>query len=448
MTATDTRRRRPPNARTRIDPDGPTDVDDRLAPSFPGGRVDFPISDEGRIGTSETAGARAGSSDAAGLAGDVDPRIAARRAAVVSQAMSRRRRVVVGVAAAVALAVAAVLVVRSPLFGVRDVAVIGDPTSSAAVVLRDAGLRRGMPLISIDEGSAAARLVRSAEYLDAAVTTRWPGTVEVRVTRRPVIAVFIAGGRRMIVGRGGVAMPATADVRGALEVTVEGSLPRVSAGRTVPAALASIARHGEPTLGEVASIADTVAATPLSLRARTQTITMSSRSELTYGLVDGAELRFGNAVEASDKFLAAVTMLGGRVDLDGMCRLDVRVPTDPKIRRGGDCDAATDVDDQAADEPVITEEERAAQADEEEAAANRPLASRIGSDANNPVSERGVDVEPETADDQASADSGAAAGAKSAVTGPATSDGDAGDATAKPAASSSGTASSTVPVSR
>ncbi len=394
MTATDTRRRRPPNARTRIDPDGPTDVDDRLAPSFPGGRVDFPISDEGRIGTSETAGARAGSSDAAGLAGDVDPRIAARRAAVVSQAMSRRRRVVVGVAAAVALAVAAVLVVRSPLFGVRDVAVIGDPTSSAAVVLRDAGLRRGMPLISIDEVSAAARLVRSAEYLDAAVTTRWPGTVEVRVTRRPVIAVFIAGGRRMIVGRGGVAMPATADVRGALEVTVEGSLPRVSAGRTVPAALASIA--------------DTVAATPLSLRARTQTITMSSRSELTYGLVDGAELRFGNAVEASDKFLAAVTMLGGRVDLDGMCRLDVRVPTDPKIRRGGDCDAATDVDDQAADEPVITEEERAAQADEEEAAANRPLASRIGSDANNPVSERGVDVEPETADDQASADSGAA----------------------------------------
>lgn len=434
MTATDTRRRRPPNARTRIDPDGPTDVDDRLAPSFPGGRVDFPISDEGRIGTSETAGARAGSSDAAGLAGDVDPRIAARRAAVVSQAMSRRRRIVVGVAAAVALAVAAVLVVRSPLFGVRDVAVIGDPTSSAAVVLRDAGLRRGMPLISIDEGSAAARLVRSAEYLDASVTTRWPGTVEVRVTRRPVIAVFIAGGRRMIVGRGGVAMPATADVRGALEVTVEGSLPRVSAGRTVPAALASIA--------------DTVAATPLSLRARTQTITMSSRSELTYGLVDGAELRFGNAVEASDKFLAAVTMLGGRVDLDGMCRLDVRVPTDPKIRRGGDCDAATDVDDQAADEPVITEEERAAQADEEEAAANRPLASRIGSDANNPVSERGVDVEPETADDQASADSGAAAGAKSAATGPATSDGDAGDATAKPAASSSGTASSTVPVSR
>ena len=434
MTATDTRRRRPPNARTRIDPDGPTDVDDRLAPSFPGGRVDFPISDEGRIGTSETAGARAGSSDAAGLAGEVDPRIAARRAAVVSQAMSRRRRIVVGVAAAVALAVAAVLVVRSPLFGVRDVAVIGDPTSSAAVVLRDAGLRRGMPLISIDEGSAAARLVRSAEYLDAAVTTRWPGTVEVRVTRRPVIAVFIAGGRRMIVGRGGVAMPATADVRGALEVTVEGSLPRVSAGRTVPAALASIA--------------DTVAATPLSLRARTQTITMSSRSELTYGLVDGAELRFGNAVEASDKFLAAVTMLGGRVDLDGMCRLDVRVPTDPKIRRGGDCDAATDVDDQAADEPVITEEERAAQADEEEAAANRPLASRIGSDANNPVSERGVDVEPETADDQASADSGAAAGAKSAVTGPATSDGDAGDATAKPAASSSGTASSTVPASR
>lgn len=434
MTATDTRRRRPPNARTRIDPDGPTDVDDRLAPSFPGGRVDFPISDEGRIGTSETAGARAGSSDAAGLAGDVDPRIAARRAAVVSQAMSRRRRVVVGVAAAVALAVAAVLVVRSPLFGVRDVAVIGDPTSSAAAVLRDAGLRRGMPLISIDEATAAARLLRSAEYLDAAVTTRWPGTVEVRVTRRPVIAVFIAGGRRMIVGRGGVAMPATADVRGALEVTVEGSLPRVSAGRTVPAALASIA--------------DTVAATPLSLRARTQTITMSSRSELTYGLVDGAELRFGNAVEASDKFLAAVTMLGGRVDLDGMCRLDVRVPTDPKIRRGGDCDAATDVDDQAADEPVITEEERAAQADEEEAAANRPLASRIGSDANNPVSERGVDVEPETADDQASADSGAAAGAKSAVTGPATSDGDAGDATAKPAASSSGTASSTVPVSR
>ena len=434
MTATDTRRRRLPNARTRIDPDGPTDVDDRLAPSFPGGRVDFPISDEGRIGTSETAGAPAGSSDAAGLAGDVDPRIAARRAAVVSQAMSRRRRIVVGVAATVALAVAAVLVVRSPLFGVRDVAVIGDPTSSAAAVLRDAGLRRGMPLISIDEATAAARLLRSAEYLDAAVTTRWPGTVEVRVTRRPVIAVFIAGGRRMIVGRGGVAMPATADVRGALEVTVEGSLPRVSAGRTVPAALASIA--------------DTVAATPLSLRARTQTITMSSRSELTYGLVDGAELRFGNAVEASDKFLAAVTMLGGRVDLDGMCRLDVRVPTDPKIRRGGDCDAATDVDDQAADEPVITEEERAAQADEEEAAANRPLASRIGSDANNPVSERGVDVEPETADDQASADSGAAAGAKSAVTGPATSDGDAGDATAKPAASSSGTASSTVPVSR
>ena len=207
----------------------------------------------------------------------------------------------------------------------------------------------------------------------------------------------------------------------------------------------------------LASIADTVAATPLSLRARTQTITMSSRSELTYGLVDGAELRFGNAVEASDKFLAAVTMLGGRVDLDGMCRLDVRVPTDPKIRRGGDCDAATDVDDQAAADVRLAAGRTAltlallglgvGPGDEVLVPGMTwvACASSVACIGATPIL---VDVEPETADDQASADSGAAAGAKSAVTGPATSDGDAGDATAKPAASSSGTASSTVPVSR
>ena len=105
----------------------------------------------------------------------MDPRISARRAAVLRQQGRRRLYILVG-----ALVVALVLVggwflLHSPLFAARSITVTGDVHESAAQVVAAAGLANHPPLLDVNGGAAAAGIERLPWVSSATVhTSRGP----------------------------------------------------------------------------------------------------------------------------------------------------------------------------------------------------------------------------------------------------------------------------------
>ena len=88
----------------------------------------------------------------------MDPRISARRTAVIRE-QGRRRLIIAGIAlGVVALVVGGWFLLHTPLFSARSVTVTGNVHETAAQVVAQAGLAGQPPLLDVNTGAAAARL--------------------------------------------------------------------------------------------------------------------------------------------------------------------------------------------------------------------------------------------------------------------------------------------------
>ncbi len=88
----------------------------------------------------------------------MDPRISARRTAVIRE--QGRRRLIIGsvVLGAVALLVGGWFLLHTPLFSARSVTVTGNVHETSAQVMAQSGLADHPPLLDVDTGAVAARL--------------------------------------------------------------------------------------------------------------------------------------------------------------------------------------------------------------------------------------------------------------------------------------------------
>jgi cell division septal protein FtsQ len=112
----------------------------------------------------------------------MDPRISARRTAVMQEQV-RRRLVVGGVAlGVVALLVGGWFLVHTALFSARSVTVTGNVHETAAQVVAQAGLASQPPLLDVNAGAAAARLEQLPWVRTATVHVSWPDGVHIAVT--------------------------------------------------------------------------------------------------------------------------------------------------------------------------------------------------------------------------------------------------------------------------
>lgn len=246
----------------------------------------------------------------------IDPRIRARRLEVVRAEGRKRLRLVGVVAAALALALAGVAVLHSPLLAVRTVKVEGVHETPAATVLAATGLG-GHPLMVDVDTTTVERQVDALPWVaSAAVTRRWPSTVEVRVSEREAFAQM----RRP-------------DGRWAL-VDLSG---RVLGLRPVPQAglmyLQEPGQAGRPGsfLGPSATPALEVARSlPPELRGRVSTVATAAGS-VDLSLVPTGTAVLGPPVELGQKYESLLTVLH-EVDLAGVTVVDVHVPADPAIR--------------------------------------------------------------------------------------------------------------------
>lgn len=122
-----------------------------------------------------------------------DPRIRQRRVEVARAAGRRRLHMLLGILAAVTLAVLALAVLHSSLFSVRRVTVVGAPAVDRSAVLAAAGLGTHPPLLDVDAAAVAARVEALPQVASAVVHVQWPSGVEIVLTQRRPAAVAAVG---------------------------------------------------------------------------------------------------------------------------------------------------------------------------------------------------------------------------------------------------------------
>lgn len=261
----------------------------------------------------------------------VDARILARRRSVAREAMRRRRRWLLSLAALVLLAVGAVAVVRSPLFAIREVRVSGVETAAEADLVRTAaGIRPGENLVAVDLGAAADRVEDLAWVREAILTRELPSVVAVSVTARVPVAVVLVGGGAWLVDGDGVVVAGG---------TREG-LPVIDAPSSVL-----------PGVGEqVSDVAVTTALAvhtglPDTLAARITHYDAPSERGLR-ARVDGLWVRFGPAERIADKAAVVETLLAQvreqqeraaaepGAPVPQVAEIDVRAPDNPVLVPG------------------------------------------------------------------------------------------------------------------
>ncbi len=252
----------------------------------------------------------------------VDPRMKARRIAVLRAQGRRRLRLLAFVVAVALIAGAAFGISQTPLLDVDRVSV-GGSGARGSEVLESTGLSAGMPMVFVDLRAAERSITALPWVKSARVWRDWPGTVRIAVEPRlPVAAVPTAGGRTVLIDAHGYAIE-WAPASGA------------------PEGLARVAVPFGGALGDIHTEADgplaVVAAMPDDLRSWVSAVTVGEGGErLGLQLSGGATVVLGEPDLLDDKISAVRAVLAG-TELDCITEIDVTMPDIATVTRHQPC---------------------------------------------------------------------------------------------------------------
>ena len=262
----------------------------------------------------------------------VDPRMKARRIAVLRAQGRRRLRVLAVVLGIVLLAAAAWGVSRTPLLDVDRITITGTDAASRAEILESSNVSVGRPMLFLDVNEAQ-RSVASLPWVKSAQVWRdWPGTVRVAVEPRvPAAVVPATEGRTALIDASGYAIgwgPGPAAAADVFDGSGAAAIPHVS-----------VPFSGQ--LGDIHTAADgplaVVAAMPEDLRAWVSTVTLETdRDQMGLTLVGGATAVLGEPVLIDDKISALRAVLA-TADLECVTTIDVTMPDIVSVTRHQPC---------------------------------------------------------------------------------------------------------------
>lgn len=250
----------------------------------------------------------------------IDPRIRARLMAVQYAAARRRRRWVIALASVALVLAAAIGVSRSPILAVHHVRLTGAGHTTTAEVLSATGLNREPLMIGLGLGRVRAELEALPWVATAGVQRRWPTTVVIRLTERvPVAVVPDAAGGSALLDPTGRVLAVGADL-GSDVPTISGLMPAGAPGSFLP---------------QAAGVADALVLATALPAVESASPSEIKDIEVAGGTLDlklsgGAMVTFGTAADLDAKLLALHTVLQ-RVDLKGIARIDLRLPSAPVL---------------------------------------------------------------------------------------------------------------------
>ncbi|MXW95191.1 MAG: FtsQ-type POTRA domain-containing protein [Acidimicrobiaceae bacterium] len=268
----------------------------------------------------------------------VDPRMKARRVAVL-RAEGRRRLRILLVALGVALAAAAAWGVSlTPLLDVDRMAVSGADPAERAEIIESAQLSVGTPMVFLDVDDAQRSIAALPWVRSARVWRDWPATVRIAVERRvPAAVVPARGGRTALVDAHGYAIgwgpgPAGPDAQAG---------DADPAGGSPVAGLPHVSVPFSGRLGDIHTSADgplaVVAAMPDDLRAWVETVTLEQgQNRMGLELIGGATAVLGDPVLIDAKVSALRAVLAA-ADLACITTIDVTMPDLATVTRHHPC---------------------------------------------------------------------------------------------------------------
>lgn len=268
----------------------------------------------------------------------VDPRMMARRVAVL-RAEGRRRLRILMVALGVVLAAAAAWGVSlTPLLDVDRMAVSGIDPANRAEILESSQLSVGMPMVFLDVDAAQSSIAALPWVRSARVWRDWPATVRIAVDPRvPAAVVPAGGGRTALIDAYGYAIGWGATPAG-LDAQADGADP--AAGSLV-AALPHVSVPFSGQLGDIHTAADgplaVIADMPDDLRAWVRTVTLEEgQNRIGLELIGGATALLGDPVLIDDKISALRAVLA-TADLECITTIDVTMPDLATVTRHHPC---------------------------------------------------------------------------------------------------------------
>lgn len=247
----------------------------------------------------------------------MDPRLRQRLIETRRREGRRRLRIVLGVLAVGALGAGSWGATRSPVLDVDRVVVEGAARSGARLVAETSAIRRGAPLLDVDEAAAARRVRTLPWVLRAEVRRDWPGTVRILVTERDPVAVTRANAGSWALLDGSARVLAV--------------VPSPPPGLAVVDGLAEAGPPGTRLDARAAEALGVVTALPPALSPRVAAVVVGEDG-MSLRLARQGEVRLGAAEGMGEKLRAALTVLGV-VDGRTVATLDVRIPAAPVLTR-------------------------------------------------------------------------------------------------------------------
>ena len=262
----------------------------------------------------------------------VDPRFRARRIAVRKDAGRRRLKRLLVLIAVALVALATVIVLRSPILDVDTIEVHGASTLDPQEIRELTGIHRGQPLLLADLHGAEAALRQLPWVASVDVRRDPPGAIVVDLVERRPVAVVSGGGRAVLVDDQGVVLgdaPASADPP-YVHVIVDEAPPGPGVS-VLGTGATGAARESRSDLGVAIDLASRLRANPAGV---VTAVHLGDGIQLQ--LLDGAVVDLGDERTLDDKVEAFRTVYA-RVDQTCVQRIDLRVPTHPVLTRRDGC---------------------------------------------------------------------------------------------------------------
>jgi cell division protein FtsQ len=250
-----------------------------------------------------------------------DRRIADRRKAILAARVRRRRRVLGWALAAVALAVGAAYLIRTPLLAVSAVRVDGTRAVARAEIVEASQVRVGEPYLGLDLEAIRARVAALPRVAAVRVTRDYPSSLRITVTERPPVASVSAGSVYWLVAADGTVLDAAGRRPADLPYVASVPLPDgVGPGSRLPPG------------NELANALSALGGMAPKLKVLVAGVNARSLDSLEFTLKDGSRVLYGLAVDQPAKD-AAVLLVRRTLKREGReaRRIDVRNPSAPTV---------------------------------------------------------------------------------------------------------------------
>ncbi len=263
-----------------------------------------------------TTASRAGARQSAEPLEQIDPRIRARRAAVLRDEARRRLRAALWVLGLVVVVAGGWFALHSRLFAARVVTVVGAVHTPVRQIVAAAGLADHPPLIDVG-GTAAAGIERLPWVAHATVSREWPDGVRIVVKERAPAAAIqeLAGNGWAVVSRHGKVLATAAQPPAGLPHVVASVPPGPpgSTARDVSAALMVATTLPKAFAGQVALVAQ------------------DRKGGVTLQLTSGLNVYLGSTSQLAQKYEDVAALLKGAALAPGSA-IDVAAPAMPVVR--------------------------------------------------------------------------------------------------------------------